>query len=158
MAWPEESEHQGILRKYGKTVFLPIGLVVVAGLILAAVLGDPKTVNSATTVSADFTVSHKLTADEYWKQFAKDNRGASVKFNEIFVEVTGKVKRVNVEPSKNVVLLETSANSVGIECQFGSKDALASVKEGDEVVVVGMGTTHTKPNTDVVLAKCRFRR
>jgi tetratricopeptide (TPR) repeat protein len=155
---PDEYRQKGIVGKYGKIVLLPTGLVVIVGLILASVLGDPKKVNSATTVDDGFKVSHKLTADEYWKQFAKDNRAANVKFNELFVEVTGKIKQVNSDPSKNTILLETSANTLGIECQFASKDALEGVTVGDQVVVVGLGTTRPKLNTDVVLMKCRFRR
>ena len=91
-------------------------------------------------------------------QFNRDNAAASLKFDEISVQLTGKVRKVVSEGNKFVVILETSTNTRGIECQFSSGDAIESIKVGDQIVIVGEGRARKQPNTqNVELINCRLK-
>ena len=157
---PKREEPQDFLQKYGRTLLLPAGLVLVGIIILAAIFSGPSSekVNLNAPIGNGFTVSHKLTADDYWLEFAKDNAAASLKYDEISIEITGKVSRVISEDRKRAVLLQTSTPGRCIECLFMNKAELGDVKAGDDVVIVGEGRSRSMPSTDPVLDNCRFRK
>lgn len=106
-----------------------------------------------------FTVSHKLTAEEYWSYFYNDNGAANYKFDDISVQVTGKVREVVIEPSRSAILLETPSTTQSIECRFNSKEALENIRVGDRVAIVGDGKARLRPRTEnVVMVNCRIQK
>jgi hypothetical protein len=105
-----------------------------------------------------FTSSQKLTAEDYWRAFAEDNAAASLKFDEISVELSGVVKSVSNDTARFTVFLETNSDLRRIECQFSSADAAGGIKAGDQVVLVGEGRARMKQNTDPVLVNCRLKK
>jgi hypothetical protein len=147
-----EPESDGVIQKYGKIALIS-GVVLAAAIFGIAYLfsNDPPPTFPPVTVKA----SKSLTAEEYYQAFARDNAQAGLNYDEMTIELTGKVKKV--EGSTNVVYLETSSTRC-IECQFGPRDSTASIKVGDQIVIVGEGKARKKPATDTIeLLKCRLK-
>jgi hypothetical protein len=156
----EESELKSFVRKNGKILFISLFFVALVIFGIAYLFSDDAepSYRTAATTGNNFTASHKYTAEEYWIQFFRDNSAASLKFDEISVQLTGKVRKVISEGNKNALLFETSSNTLTVECQFQSKDAIESVKEGDQVTIVGEGKARKKPKAEnVELINCRLK-
>jgi len=147
-------------------------LIVSAGLLAAAIFGiaylfsgdDAKTqlAEMKTNFTGDLfahSSEREFTSEEYWQRYSRNNAQANLDFDETTVQLTGKVRNAISEGSKNVLLLETSSSTHGIECQFSSKDTIANIQVGSEVVIVGQGTARKQPKTDdVVLINCRIKQ
>jgi hypothetical protein len=155
----EQSQGLAFLQEHWKIALIPIGLVIALIIVIVYSSSDDAGTNKYpnTPLGDGFTVNHTLSAGDYWSQFEWDNAAASRKFDEVSVQLTGKVRSVVTEGSKNIVFLETSSGTRNIECQFSSGDGLQSYKWGDQIVLVGEGKARRKPNTDVVLINCRLK-
>jgi hypothetical protein len=156
----EESQSQEFVQKNWKALVLSIGILALVVFGIAFLFSDSSGPDTTNTPLGDgYTVSHKLTAEEYWMQFNMDNAAAGLKFDGISVQITGKVRKIISDSPKGVVLLETSSSTRGVECQFSSDDAIQKIKVGDDVVVVGEGRARRQPKTEnVVVAFCRLRQ
>ena len=138
----DADEERTFLQKFGKTLLLPAGILMAVAVIILAALYEPTTPNNLDAAAKN---EYKMTAEEYWQQFVRDNGAASLKFEGNSVELTGRVRRVVKDASKPALLLVTTSGASSIECQFDSSEALQSVKTGDEVVVGGKGGRGRSP-------------
>jgi hypothetical protein len=98
-----------------------------------------------------------LTAEELWAAYAKDNVAAGKKYDEQYLEVSGKVKKVLNTKAAVGFVLATSHSSLGVECLLLQREDLEGVKEGDVIAVQGVGGVRAKIDQNVQLGQCKLK-
>jgi hypothetical protein len=148
--------------KWGRRVVVPLGVLAIGYLLYDQISGPSLSDAVARGNAAGYPVSHKLTAEEYQTAFAKNPKDAAAKFHEdVYVELSGKVRKVLSDPKKAVVLLETPSATQAVECQFTTREEIEGLKAGDQVTV--QGEAHAPPakggeKENVKLGMCKLRR
>lgn len=145
--------------QYVKIGIIPIGFIAVAWMLWSQFSGPDVEGALREAEKAGYPVSATLKADELWAQFARDDdaKKAGDKFDEQYVEVSGKVKKVINTKDKVAILLAAGSGSNGVECRLLKKEDLEGVKEGDEVTVQGQSPGRQKNEPHVTLGICRVR-
>jgi hypothetical protein len=152
----DDGEWRGFLARNGKRVLAAVAALGLLAAVLVGVFGGSGAPQHAG--GDPLTAGQKWMAEEFWNQYARDNAAANRMFEEMSIELIGRVRKVVPDGPKPVVVLETPSQAYGVVCEFRSRDDLADLKQGDRVAVVGEGTARRQPNTDVVLANCRLRK
>jgi hypothetical protein len=101
---------------------------------------------------------NKLVVDDFWSEYAKDNKTANEKFAEKYVELIGKVRTVVSDSKKNAVILETASEKYGVECNFVTKGDIVGLQAGAQITIQGEVTSRAKPEDNVVLQVCKVRK
>jgi hypothetical protein len=145
--------------KWGQRILLPLGFLAISYAIYDQFFSQPSA-ESVAAAQRDTLYQVKpenvLAADQFWNTCMKNNGAGAKKFELQYVELKGKVRKVNAE--KAVVVLESPNSTYGIACEFQSKEDVAKVKAGDQVTIQGEGPEMVKPNTDVRLTLCKLKK
>lgn len=96
---------------------------------------------------ADVTISPSKLLSE----FETDEAAANTKYLDQIIEVKGIVKLINQVETGGSLSLDSGNEMASIICEFESKESIAGVKVGDEVVVKGVCSGML---SDIVLVRC----
>lgn len=145
--------------KRGQQILLPMGFLCVSYFIYDQFFSEPSLASAVSTgQKAPYTVppGNVMSAEQYWNEFAKDNTAAGKKYADQYVELTGKIRKVNIERAQ--VVLETPSSTNGITCGFLSKDLVEGLKPGDPLTVQGEAVARAKATDDVSLGMCKPKK
>lgn len=127
--------------------YLPIIIALLAiGIYLAYNMYNKEHVETK-NVTADVI----LTPSELLTAFDTDEEAANAKYLDKIIQVKGKVSSINEVETGGSISLDAGSAVAAIICEFESKDAVATVKIGDEVTVKGFCSGKLM---DVVLVRC----
>ncbi|NBB89179.1 MAG: hypothetical protein GVX96_05285 [Bacteroidetes bacterium] len=96
-------------------------------------------------------VSAKITAQELFDDYEKDEAAANEKYLDNILEVSGTIEKVNVGEEKSTVQLRTDDLMAGIICEFEQGELKTIPTAGDKINVRGICTGMLM---DVVLVRC----
>ncbi len=154
----DDDENEGKFRKlinskWGKRIILPLGLITMSYLVYDTFFDSVDGADiAAKAKKSAYPVAKEnvFTADQLSELFAKDAAAARER-SEVFVEVSGKVKKV----TESGVELETPNANQSIVCEFPRKEDIPKLKAGDSVVIQGEGAKPNKSN--IVLGVCKVK-
>jgi len=101
---------------------------------------------------------NKLSAADFWNEYAKDNKAADEKFADKYVELSGKVRTTTNDTKKIAVVFDTPSDKQSVECLFVVKGEIDGLKTGDQVTIQGEVRHRKTPDDNVVLQVSKVRK
>jgi tetratricopeptide (TPR) repeat protein len=152
-----QKEKKAKLMHYGKIAIIPIGLLCVAYLLHDQFSGPDVSGVVAQAKAAGYPVSATVTSDVLWDQFAKDGEGCNKKYEEQYIEVSGKVSKLINTKQSMAIVLATPHPTFGIQCRLLQREDFEGVKEGDSIVIQGQSPYRQKADQNIVLSISKVR-
>jgi hypothetical protein len=100
-----------------------------------------------------FTGDVRLTAGKAWEEFARDTPGATKTYRGKFVQITGKLKVVQVNKINHVLFEGPADAKWGIELVL-RPDEVKTLKSGQELTVRCRFGTRKEPDGNLLLSNC----
>jgi tetratricopeptide (TPR) repeat protein len=163
----DDDERKGMIGRFrdwsntkrGQQILIPLGFLCISYLVYDQFFSGPSIERAvAQGMNSDYPVDPKnvFTAEQLWNEYGKDNALASKKYTEVFVEVSGKIRKV--VPDKNLIVLETPSATSGIACLCISKEQVDGLQTGQDVTIQGEGSGRGKVTDDIRLGSCKVRK
>ncbi len=145
------------IKHHVKIAIIPIGLIAVCFSLYSQLSGPDIEGAVRDGHAAGYPVSASMTAEDLHGQFVRDSAGSAKKYDEQYIEVSGKVRKVMNTKTSIGFVLATSHEKLGVECRLLQREDLDGIKEGDQITVHGSGASRPKPDHNVVVGICKVR-